>query len=274
VNGRLRVGMTVVGLTCAAGGALIGQSGETTTTIDACADRNGALRLVLPGKPCGSRETPVSWNVVGPQGPTGAQGLPGMPGMIGPQGPPGAAGETGASGPAGPQGPQGIPGVIGPQGPEGVAGPAGPTGGLTVIDADGVAVGVLISPNNVAISVDGRNYSLFISKDGFSTGTGQQFWYMDTTCTDGPYMWRGGGPELPLPQPRYFFKPLTVFGSIAFEMTDDVFYGPPWFNDVHNVSYRRTPSGPCITANSLSDYWYAKIIEVPLPVHRMPFSVR
>jgi hypothetical protein len=66
-----------------------------------------------------------------------------------------------------------------------------------------------------------------------------------------------------------------VFGSIALEMTDEVVKGPPDAGfPIPNVSYRRKPGDPCVTATYPSDFWYAKLIEVPLPVHRAPFTVR
>ncbi len=88
--------------------------------ILACADRQGDVRIVDSHDDCRRNETPVRWNVQGPEGPRGAVG------PQGPQGPSGPQGERGAAGPQGEQGPQGEPGAAGAQGPQGTQGPAGP----------------------------------------------------------------------------------------------------------------------------------------------------
>jgi hypothetical protein len=198
VSGRIWVGVTVVGLTCAAGGALFGQSGSTST-ISACADRSGALRLVLPDKPCGSRETPVSWNVVGPQGLQGPQGPQGLVGMIGPQGP---GGGPGATGEVGPVGPQGVPGEVGPQGPQGVQGTPGlsSTGTPQVVDANGQVLGTLIQTTGLPLVL--RQMGEFtvalpvIAGYGFYA-TGMTFYYTSADCTGSAYT-LGGGNLVPL----------------------------------------------------------------------------
>ncbi len=66
------------------------------TTIRACANPAGHLRLISAAESCKSQETLVTWN---------AAGAPGAPGATGPQGP---------QGPAGPQGAQGLPGLDAP----------------------------------------------------------------------------------------------------------------------------------------------------------------
>jgi Collagen triple helix repeat (20 copies) len=88
--------------------------------ILACADRQGDLRIVESHEECRRNETPVRWNVRGPQGPRGEIGPQGLPGPRGEQGP------QGEQGPAGPQGPAGEPGPKGETGPQGARGPAGP----------------------------------------------------------------------------------------------------------------------------------------------------
>ena len=58
-------------------------------TISACyVESSGRLRIVGAGKACTDAETPIAWNVTGPQGPAG------------PQGPMGPRGETGDPGPS------------------------------------------------------------------------------------------------------------------------------------------------------------------------------
>ena len=62
-------------------------TGGTATQINACADREGNLRVItVSGDTCKKRETALSWSVIGPTGP---QGPAGAQGPAGPQGPPG-----------------------------------------------------------------------------------------------------------------------------------------------------------------------------------------
>lgn len=83
---------------------------QTSSLLAACIGKaTGTMRLADPGGSCRSGETPVTWNIQGPQGAPGPQGLPGPPGLPGPQGLPGQPG---------PQGPQGVPGPQGPAGPQ------------------------------------------------------------------------------------------------------------------------------------------------------------
>lgn len=90
-------------------------------TIHACAQRNGAVRLIDPSHAgysghCASSEQAVSWSQKGPTGPTGptgaagAQGDQGTPGEPGAQGVPGEAGAPGATGAQGPAGADGVSG--------------------------------------------------------------------------------------------------------------------------------------------------------------------
>jgi hypothetical protein len=67
--------------------------------IHGCAKTaNGQLRIVASDTDCGSSETSLDWNQVGPAGP------------IGPSGPAGSTGASGATGPTGPAGSAGISG--------------------------------------------------------------------------------------------------------------------------------------------------------------------
>jgi hypothetical protein len=102
-------------LTLVLGAGLFVSAQSDTSVIRACADQQGRLRLLAEGASCDSRETFISWNVVGPQGP---QGIPGSPGAVGPQGLQGPSGPVGEMGPAGPQGPQGDPGQPGAPAPD------------------------------------------------------------------------------------------------------------------------------------------------------------
>jgi hypothetical protein len=57
--------------------------------INGCVkSKNGALRVVADPADCKSHETPISWNVQGPQGEPGVDGTGGQPGEPGPEGPP------------------------------------------------------------------------------------------------------------------------------------------------------------------------------------------
>jgi hypothetical protein len=80
----------------------------STSVINACTnDKNGELRMVEAAGACRRKESPVTWNVQGPQGdvgPAGSQGLKGDAGATGVQGPPGPTGPQGPAGPAGTNG--------------------------------------------------------------------------------------------------------------------------------------------------------------------------
>jgi hypothetical protein len=67
-----------------------GASSASAQEIYGCVkDKNGALRIVRAPGDCSSRETPISWNQVGPQGEPGMDGADGQPGEPGTEGPPG-----------------------------------------------------------------------------------------------------------------------------------------------------------------------------------------
>lgn len=53
--------------------------------------KNGVLTIMTGPGQCRQNDTPVSWNVTGPQGLQGVQGLQGLPGVQGPEGPAGAS---------------------------------------------------------------------------------------------------------------------------------------------------------------------------------------
>jgi Collagen triple helix repeat (20 copies) len=84
-----------------------------------------------PLKPCGRKQTLITWNSVGPAGPQGAigpQGPAGAVGAPGPQGAPGANGTNGTNGAQGATGAQGAPGTNGTNGLDGVPGAPGTPG--------------------------------------------------------------------------------------------------------------------------------------------------
>ena len=61
--------------------------------IHGCVDKKGKVRIVDNLSECKEEETPIYWNVVGPQGEPGPQGPGGPQGEPGPQGPGGPPGE-------------------------------------------------------------------------------------------------------------------------------------------------------------------------------------
>jgi hypothetical protein len=60
-------------------------------------NRVGTLRVIDTGQSCTALETPISWNVRGPQGPAGPPGPQGPQGVKGDPGAPGANGADGTS---------------------------------------------------------------------------------------------------------------------------------------------------------------------------------
>ena len=64
-------------------------------TIYACISPGGTIRIVDDADSCRSQETPLEWNIEGPEGPQGEQGLQGDPGPQGEQGPQGDQGPPG-----------------------------------------------------------------------------------------------------------------------------------------------------------------------------------
>ncbi len=58
-----------------------GHSHTSAQIINGCVSKNGTLKIVADSTDCSSRETPISWNQVGPEGEPGLQGEPGEPGL-------------------------------------------------------------------------------------------------------------------------------------------------------------------------------------------------
>jgi hypothetical protein len=77
------------------GGAVAASGGFSSGgTLRACANEEGAIRLLKAGKHCKKGQKGVSWNQTGPAGAKGATGV-GVPGAAGPAGAAGARGATG-----------------------------------------------------------------------------------------------------------------------------------------------------------------------------------
>ena len=85
--------LVLIGVTSVA----LGQGGE----IHACVDHKGRVRIVDSADACKSKETLLTWNIMGPPGPKGDQGDPGPKGDPGEPGPPGPKGDPGDPGPPG-----------------------------------------------------------------------------------------------------------------------------------------------------------------------------
>ena len=117
---------------------------DATAVIQACARKDGRLRLVARASDCRASERPVSWNVKGSKG---EPGPPGPAGPIGPAGPQGAAGIAGATGAGGPPG---------PPGPQGDRGPKG---------NPGASIGSLEQLNGSACRTGGRDGTIAVTYD-------------------------------------------------------------------------------------------------------------
>ena len=102
-------GITVAVVAGAVATVTLAFASTTTTTLTACENAAGGLRLVASATACHPDETPVQWNVTGPTGPRGATGVAGPTGLRGVAGPTGPRGATGVAGPAGPAAPSSVP---------------------------------------------------------------------------------------------------------------------------------------------------------------------
>jgi hypothetical protein len=93
---------TVAVVFAMSGGAIAATGGFTSGgSLRACANEEGAIRLLKPGKKCKKGQTAVAWDQTGPagaKGSTGAAGAAGAPGLAGAPGAKGAEGPKGASG--------------------------------------------------------------------------------------------------------------------------------------------------------------------------------
>jgi hypothetical protein len=136
-----------------------------------------------PQGPRGDAGPRGSAGEVGPAGPAGPQGNPGPKGDKGEPGAPGAAGAKGA------QGDRGAPGVAGAKGDKGDRGERGLAGqgGLRVIDANDVEVGMLLPPNNALLQVENTWAEIALdnaTSSGFAECTGgcAVYYFEDDDC--------------------------------------------------------------------------------------------
>src|SRR6267143_813404 len=156
-----------------------------TDHLRVCVQRDGDVRLLLPGKACRANEVLLVWNLRGPQGPKGDTG---------PQGPTGAQGAPGSQGPQGPAGPQGLQGTQGLQGPQGVAGPAGPVDAsslytLPVVDALGTEIGVATDPfSGIVMRRANLDTVIFFASPNGPYGGPIDFYHMAPDCSDSRYL--------------------------------------------------------------------------------------
>jgi hypothetical protein len=87
---------TAVMAMCLAGAFILGlyvsaHDGDTAK-IHGCVQKDGTLRVIAATSTCKTNETPLDWNIIGPQGPVGLTGPQGSEGVPGPIGPPGNSG--------------------------------------------------------------------------------------------------------------------------------------------------------------------------------------
>jgi type VI secretion system secreted protein Hcp len=83
---KLVLGAIVVALVAVGAGTYAWAASTDAQTLNACADKQGNLRLVDPGAACKKDELAVSWNTIGPQGPAGPAGAQGPAGKDGANG--------------------------------------------------------------------------------------------------------------------------------------------------------------------------------------------
>ena len=143
-----RIAAIAIGLVAGAAGVAYATTvvtRTTTTTIQACTNHDGEIRIVSSPSDCKHKEQLLTWNVQGPTGPAGPAGPAGAPGpkgdtgVAGPTGPVGPKGDTGPAGAAGPKGDTGNTGATGAIGPSGPVGPKGDTGNTGATGAIGPA---------------------------------------------------------------------------------------------------------------------------------------
>jgi type VI secretion system secreted protein Hcp len=91
MRGKL-IAIAAACLAIAAVGATYALAEGGSSTINACAKKDGGLRLLMADGACKADETSVQWNVQGPQGAPGTNGAPGANGAQGPKGDPGPPG--------------------------------------------------------------------------------------------------------------------------------------------------------------------------------------
>lgn len=101
ISGHLsyaNVAATMALLFAMSGGAIAASGGFSSGgTLHACANEEGVIRLLKPGKTCKRGQKSVSWNQTGPAGAKGATGAAGPAGATGPVGATGATGAAGTS---------------------------------------------------------------------------------------------------------------------------------------------------------------------------------
>jgi hypothetical protein len=216
---------------------------------------------------------------VGPIGPTGATGPTGPTGPGGPQGPmgpPGATGATGATGPAGAtgaRGPTGSQGAQGPAGPQGPQGAPGPAAYGTVIDANGVVVGLWTPSVNITQGPEGALLTVsnqHVNVPIFDNGAGVEFfslglYYQSTDCTGPP---RNLGYSVYGPMPEGFVQGTTVY---ILPTTSQVPKNAPY--DLY--SWQSSTGQPCSTNGNAAgpDYGVYATLDVSQFGWVPPFTV-
>jgi hypothetical protein len=207
-------------------------SKESTTT-----SHPAVLQITLVGPtgatgPIGPVGATGATGVQGPQGlvgPQGAQGPQGTQGIQGVKGATGTTGPTGGTGPAGTTGTNGFNGATGATGPTGPTGPAGSGASLTVKDANGNALGTLLSAPGNGMTIYKSGYAISVNIDG-TFSPSQIWWSNSSSCTGTPYLNDGQGGSGGIS---------TYYHTVVWSGAADSFYvvtGTPTKDSVTSVS--------------------------------------
>jgi hypothetical protein len=177
-----------------------GTSGSAATLTACVRDNDGAMRLVSSSATCKNNESPVTWQVQGPQGVPGPKGDKGDKGDTGADGAPGTPGAKGDKGDKGDPGADGAPGTPGAKGDKGDTGPAGP-GIASLDDLNGTACTVAGTAGTIATAVASNGAvtltcTATTSGGGGDTGGGQTCGTKPTPDPNASWTCNGGAWQL------------------------------------------------------------------------------
>lgn len=190
-------------------------------TIRTCVNvRSGEIRMLLPGRHCGSHERLVEWNLKGARGPEGPQGTQG------PQGPRGLQGTQGPQGPKGDPGAKGDPGTAGSQ--SGYVGESA----LLLVDQNNQEVGVTTDPySGIVVRKVGQDYVVFFASPSGPDGGPIDFYHTTADCSGDRYVSISGGRG-------FAFFAQVHQGAVIFTKTPAMdALGAPTAVDVHSVEH-------------------------------------
>ena len=161
-----RVLVFTVGALIALGGIAYATIPDVSGLISACySSTSGALRVIDSAAKCSAAERAISWNQTGPAGAQGAQGLKGDTGGIGPQGPKGDAGPNNVAGTYGDTVSFNNQANVFSGSFTGVF--QGSGNGLTGLNANDIASGVISESRLPADALGGRAYMWVFSNGDF-----------------------------------------------------------------------------------------------------------